>query len=79
MFIVGILFAPEENRNVDCRAAVQALVTPDQTLDLRFTPDTAQQLLSAGGNSSIDPRHASLAVIYSYGGFTAATNLVRSE
>jgi hypothetical protein len=79
MFIVGILFHLTENRNIDCRAAVQSLVTPNQTLDLRFTPDTAKQLLSASGNSSIDPRDASLAVIYSYGGFTGATTFVRSS
>lgn len=79
MLIIGILFHRTEGRNVDCRAAVQSLVMPNQTLDLRFTPDTAKQLLSASGNSSINPRDASLAVIYSYGGFTGATTFVRSS
>jgi MFS transporter, SP family, solute carrier family 2 (myo-inositol transporter), member 13 len=79
MLIVGILFRQLEKRNVDCRAAVQAMVTSDQTLDLKFTPGIAKQLLTDSGNRSIDPNDASLAVIYSYGGFTGATTFVRSS
>jgi MFS family permease len=79
MLAVGFLFHHTENKNVDTRAAVQALVTPGQTLDLRFTPDVARRLLASAGNSSIDPADASLAVIYSYGGFTGATTFVRSD
>src|SRR6185503_6184380 len=79
LLAVGILFHHTENRNVDTRAAVQALVTPDETLDLRFTPDVARRLLSSAGNNSINPADASLAVIYSYGGFTGATTFVRSD
>lgn len=79
MVVVGVLFRQMESRNVDCRPAVQAMVGPNQTLDLRFTPDTAKQLLAAGGNSSVNPNDASLAVIYSYGGFTGATTFIRSD
>jgi len=79
LLAVGILFHHTENRNVDTRAAVQALVTPDETLDLRFTPDVARRLLASAGNNSINPADASLAVIYSYGGFTGATTFVRSD
>ncbi len=79
MLIVGILFRGTEKQNVDCRAAVQSMVGPGQTLDLRFTPGTAKQLLTATGNPSIDTANASLAVIYSYGGFTGATTFVRSD
>ncbi|MFZ0662037.1 MAG: MFS transporter [Acidobacteriaceae bacterium] len=79
MVIVGALFLRTEKRNVDCRAAVQAMVGPGQTLDLRFTPAIAKQLLAASGNPSINPADASLAVIYSYGGFTGATTFVRSS
>ena len=79
MLAVGILFHHTENKNVDTRAAVQALVTPEETLDLRFTPDVARRLLASAGNSSINPADASLAVIYSYGGFTGATTFVRSD
>jgi MFS transporter, SP family, solute carrier family 2 (myo-inositol transporter), member 13 len=78
MVVVGVLFRQMESHNVDCRPAVQAMVSPNQTLDLRFTPATARQLLVASGNSSINPNDASLAVIYSYGGFTGATTFIRS-
>jgi MFS family permease len=79
MVIVGILFRQTESRNVDCRAAVQAMVGQDQALNLKFTPEMAKQLLAASGKASIDPADASLAVIYSYGGFTGATTFLRSN
>jgi MFS family permease len=79
LVIAGVLFRQLESRNVDCRTAVQAMVTPNQTLDLKFTPAVAKQLLASAGNASINPEGASLAVIYSYGGFTNATTFVRSE
>jgi MFS transporter, SP family, solute carrier family 2 (myo-inositol transporter), member 13 len=79
MFIVGVLFRRTEGHNVDCRAAVQAMVASDQTLDLRFTPEAAKQLLASSGDQSVDASNASLAVIYSYGGFTGATAFVRSD
>ena len=80
MLTVGMLFLRTEKQNLDCREAVQSMVAPDQTLDLRFTPETARKLLDASGSGgqSIDAADASLAVIYSYGGFTGATTFVRS-
>jgi SP family myo-inositol transporter-like MFS transporter 13 len=82
MLTVGILFLRTEKQNVDCRSAVQSLVSSGQTLDLQFTPEIATKLLAANeiaGEKSIDPTNASLAVIYSYGGFTGATTFVRSD
>ena len=79
MLTVGILFRRTESHNVDCRAAVQSMVSADQTLDLRFTPQVARQLLATSGNTSIDARNASFVVIYSYGGFTGETAFVRSD
>jgi MFS family permease len=80
MITVGILFLRTEKNNIDCRSAVQSLVGPDQTLNMRFTPETATKLLGARtGDKSIDSTNASLAVIYSYGGFTGATTFVRSD
>lgn len=77
---VGLLFLGTEKLNQDCRDAVQAIVTPDQTLKLTFTPTEAKHLLdSVGKGTSIDSQRASLAVIYSYGDFTAATSFVRSD
>lgn len=78
MVIVGFLFRQLESGNVDCRAAVQAMVAPNQTLDLRFTPTTAKRLLASVENTSINPNNAAFAVIYSYGGFTGETTFIRS-
>ncbi len=76
---VGLLFRSTEKAGVDCRAAVQAMVTPGQELALRFDPAEAEKLLNAAGGHAIDSGRASLAIIYSYGDFTAATNFVRSD
>lgn len=79
--ITGILFLRTEKLRVDSRNAVQSLVSPDQTLTLRFNPREAATLLSIAGarSEAIHPDRASLTVIYSYGDFTAATNVVRSD
>ena len=78
---VGILFSRTEKFSVDCRSAIQAMVTPNQALTLRFDQAEAEKLLAAQGYSGGEIRsaHASLAIIYSYGDFTAATNYVRSD
>ncbi len=78
---VGLLFRTTENSGVDCRDAVQALVGPGQDLTLRFDAAEAEKMLDAEGapGLGIDTRRASLAIIYSYGGFTGATNSVRSD
>jgi MFS transporter, SP family, solute carrier family 2 (myo-inositol transporter), member 13 len=93
---VALLFRSTEKLSVDCRDAVQALVSPSQELALRFDPATASRLLAGQDNTdqrdagqtganktdagrAIDSGRASLAIIYSYGGFTAATSFVRSD
>jgi MFS transporter, SP family, solute carrier family 2 (myo-inositol transporter), member 13 len=82
---VAFLFRSTEKLSVDCRDAVQALVSPSQDLTLRFDSATARSLLAAQGDAGqvdpgeIDSSRASLAIIYSYGEFTAATNFVRSD
>jgi MFS family permease len=78
---IGLLFLGTEKLNEDCRDAVQSLVGPDQTLNLAFNPSEVGRLLQAQGykGSEIDSQRASLAVIYSYGDFTAATSFVRSD
>jgi MFS family permease len=77
---VGLLFLSTERLSFDSRAAVQALVTPNQELKLRFNADEAGRLLAERPSSMdrIDRNRASLAIIYSYGDFTAATSFVRS-
>jgi MFS family permease len=81
MIGVGLLFRTTEKLTVDCRAAVQALVGPSQELTLRFDPAEASQLLAVAGKAGrgIESDRASLAIIYSYGGFAAATSFVRSD
>ena len=81
LITVGTLFLTTEKLNLDCSGIVQSMVKPDQTLDLRFNPSEAKSLLAAKGSdgNKIASDRASLAVIYSYGDFTAATSFVRSD
>jgi MFS transporter, SP family, solute carrier family 2 (myo-inositol transporter), member 13 len=78
---VGMLFKSTEKSSVDCGAALQTIVGPNQELTLRFNRAEAQKLLAAAGyaGSAIQSDRASLAVIYSYGDFTAATSFARSD
>jgi SP family myo-inositol transporter-like MFS transporter 13 len=78
---VGILFVRTEKFSMDAGAQVQSMVTPSQELTLRFDPAEASTLLAAQGaaSSQIDSKRASLAIIYSYGDYTAATSFVRSD
>ena len=78
---VGILFFRTEKLSVDTRAAVQRMVPADQALTLHFDPPLAAQLLSASGytGNRIASSRASLAVIYSCGDYTTATNFERSD
>jgi len=57
------------------------MVGPDQALTLRFNQAEAKTLLSGSGRGGrqIEADRASLAIIYSYGDFTAATSFVRSD
>jgi MFS family permease len=78
---VGLLFRTTEKLSVDCRDQVQALVGPSQELTMRFDAAEGNKLLSGVGDAgrAIDSSRASLAIIYSYGDFTAATSFVRSD
>jgi MFS transporter, SP family, solute carrier family 2 (myo-inositol transporter), member 13 len=79
--ITGVLFLGTEKRHVDARAAVQSLVAPDQTASLRFDAAEADKLLAGNGDGgrAIQAGRAALTIIYSYGDFTAATNVTRSD
>ncbi len=79
--LVSVLFLRTEQSHRDCSRVLQSLVTQDQKLGFRFDPATAAKLLQMSGNTGrgIDAHHASLAIVYSYGGFTAATPVVRSD
>ncbi len=73
----GLLFQKNEARRVDCKDAAQSLVTADQTASLAFDEALASRLL--GGNNSLTGQPKSLTIIYSYGDFRAASQVVRSD
>ncbi len=77
----ALLFLRTEKFNVDAHQALQSEVAPDQTLTLAFNQARAATLLAARGDAGrvVDPTRAALAVVYSYGDFTAATTVVRSD
>jgi MFS family permease len=78
---VGILFLRTEKLSIDAGSQVQSMVAADQELTLRFDPPKASTLLAAAGDAAgqINSNRASLAIIYSYGDYTAATSFVRSD
>ena len=80
LVVVGLLFKSTEKRTVDSRLAIQAMAGSDSALSIHFDPAEASRLLSVDGNASgIASDRATLAIIYSYGDFTAATDFVRSD
>jgi SP family myo-inositol transporter-like MFS transporter 13 len=78
---VGALFLRTEKLSVDAGSQVQSMVTSDQELILHFDPAMASRLIAAQGSPGgpIEGNRASLAIIYSYGDYTAATSFVRSD
>jgi MFS transporter, SP family, solute carrier family 2 (myo-inositol transporter), member 13 len=77
----GLLFRRTEKLHVDCRDAIQARVSPDQELTVRFDDTEAKRLLETKGEAgkAINSSRASLVIIYSYGDFTAESNVARSD
>jgi len=71
----GVLFHGAERARVDSKTAVQSMVTSDQKLTLSYNQTLANQLLSQPAGS----QPTSLVVIYSYGDFRAASQVVRSD
>ncbi len=71
MIAVGTLFLRTESHRYDAGPTVQALVSADQKLNIKFDPAALQQL---GAPSETGPQ--SLAVIYSYGDFSSSTTPV---
>jgi MFS family permease len=77
----GLLFRHIEKQQVDVKDALQVLVTPDQKLSVTFDQAKADQLLAAKGDAgkAISGRPESLVIIYSYGDFRSAANVVRTN
>ncbi len=77
----GVLFLRTEIHRVDTKSAVQSMVAPDQQLSLLYSQELAAKLLRETP-SSLGPdsaRPTSLVVIYSYGDFRGASQVVRSD
>jgi len=72
LLFVGTLFLRTEKDRHDVRGAIQAIVAPDQTLQLKYDAAEAKRLLPGSTD------RLSLAVIYSYGGFSGTTTPLRS-
>ncbi len=79
--VVGVLFLKTESQGVDCARQLQSMVGAGQQLKLHFDRGVADTLLKGSGRagSAIGSDRASLAIIYSYGGFSASTSSVRSD
>jgi len=81
LLCTGVLFLRTEWQRVDTKAAVQSMVTPDQRLKLLYDEALAAKLLNAtlASSRTQDGRPTSLVLIYSYGDFRAASQVVRSD
>ena len=81
LICTGVLFLGTERQRVDTSSAVQSMVAADQKLSLLYNEELAGKLLSVAGTSSKvgTDRPTSLVVIYSYGDFRAASQVVRSD
>ncbi|MGA7155479.1 MAG: MFS transporter [Acidobacteriaceae bacterium] len=80
LIATALLFRQTERNTLEVGSAVSTMVAGNE-LKLKFDPAEAAKLLSDSGYDSDGGMagHASLAVIYSYGGFTSATTYVRSD
>jgi MFS family permease len=81
LVIITGLFLCTERTHLDCSLSLQAVVAPDQTVHFRFDSSGAAKLLQQSGarGQGIAADRASLSIVYSYGDFTAATPVVRSD
>ena len=81
LLAVGITFRRTESRRLDCAPAAQALVTADQSVAMYFQGAQAGAFLASAGEPgrALAGRPCTLTVIYSYGGFRAATKPFRSD
>jgi MFS transporter, SP family, solute carrier family 2 (myo-inositol transporter), member 13 len=78
LICTGVLFLGTERLRVDTKSAVQSLVSTDQKLSLLYSEEMAGKIL-APVNGTGTSRPTSMVVIYSYGDFRAASQVVRSD
>jgi MFS transporter, SP family, solute carrier family 2 (myo-inositol transporter), member 13 len=75
LLLVGALFLQTEGQRQDVGRTIRQMAGPDQRLSFQFDQAEARRL----SNHLTSNGSVSLAVIYSYGGFTAITSTVRSD
>ncbi len=75
LLAIACVFHNTEKQRVDLKAAVQSMVDPtNQTLALQMDSEASRQLFAREGS-----RPANLVIVYSYGDFTAASKIIRSD
>jgi SP family myo-inositol transporter-like MFS transporter 13 len=81
LICVALIFNKAEKFRVDCQDAIQTTVTAEQKVTVAFNQELADKLLAEKGDAgkAISGKPATMIVIYSYGGFRAATKVVRSD
>jgi MFS family permease len=81
LICAGLVFNKTERQRVDVKEAVQAMVTPDQKVDFTFNQETADKLLASTGDAgkTASGKPSTMVVIYSYGDYVAASQVVRSD
>jgi len=77
----GLLFHKTEVHRVDARELVQTMVGPEGKLSFVYDETAAEAMLAGKGPASVERKTGptSLSLIYSYGGFRAASKAVRSD
>jgi predicted MFS family arabinose efflux permease len=79
MVLTALLFGRSEKQRVDVPQAVQAMVNGQASLQFGFTPAQQRQWMTEAGHADLAGHPAALTVIYSYGDFSAATPVARSN
>jgi MFS transporter, SP family, solute carrier family 2 (myo-inositol transporter), member 13 len=79
LLLTAFLFERNERQRVDVPQAVQAMVDGKPELKLNFTPDLEQEWVTQARHANLAGQPAALTIIYSYGDFSAATPVARSN
>jgi len=80
LLFTGLMFQHSERHRIDCAKALTAMITSRQSVTMPFNSIMAAKLLTeTTGKKSASGHPVTLTIIYSYGGFTAATNALRSD
>jgi len=79
LLLTAFLFHRSEKDRVDVPQAVQTLADGQSSVQFAFTPAQEREWTMQAGHDDLAGKPAALTVIYSYGDFSAATPVVRSN